>query len=447
MIRNFNKSDEYRKRIHQLIPGGAHTYSKGDDQFPALSPAAFMSGKGARLIDIDGNSYLDTTMGLASISIGHAYDEILEAVKDELNHGVNFQRPSYLELEMAEAFLALVPKHQRVKFAKNGSTVTTAAVKLARAKTGRKLVAFPYDHPFYSYDDWFIGKTTCNAGVPEEISQLSVTFKACDIVSLEQLFAQYPGQIACIITEPEKAACSGNCSCKGRPDEFLKKAIDLCHKNGALFILDEMQTGFRTDFPGSMSRYGLEPDMATWGKGIANGFSFCALTGKADVMDLGAINIPGQEKIFLISTTHGAETHSMRAALKTIEVFKKNDVIGHNHGIGKEVIRQSRELLSELGIQNTVELIPCEWYPHYVFRNKNAEVDLTLKTLVMQEMIKRGVLFQGFFLPCFCHTTEDVAFFIKALRESLGVFTQALEKGTADLLVGEPIRPVFRKYN
>src|SRR5688572_10287010 len=190
---DFTRSKAYSARVHDRIPGGAHTYSKGDDQFPELAPAAIARGKGARVWDIDGNEFLDCSMGLSSVSLGHAYEPVLERVKQELERGVNFQRPSVLELETAERFIGLVPGHDMVKFAKNGSTVTTAAVKLARAKTGRKLVAFPGNHPFYSYDDWFIGTTACSTGVPEEISRLSVTFNACDVESLRALFLRYPG--------------------------------------------------------------------------------------------------------------------------------------------------------------------------------------------------------------------------------------------------------------
>ena len=163
---NLDKSIDYRNKIHSLIPGGAHTYSKGDDQFPLNAPVAIDRGEGAWIWDIDQNKYLDCSMGLTSVSLGHAYSPVIEAVKNELSKGVNFQRPSYIEKEMAEVFLGLIPQHDRIKFSKNGSTVTTAAVKLARAATGRKLVAFPEDHPFYSYDDWFIGKTACSKGVP-----------------------------------------------------------------------------------------------------------------------------------------------------------------------------------------------------------------------------------------------------------------------------------------
>lgn len=311
MTKRYINSELYREKIHDLIPGGAHTYSKGDDQFPEIAPAAIERGKGAWVWDIDGNKFLDCSMGLTSVTLGHAFEPVLQRVREELEKGVNFQRPSVIEKEMAEKFLSLVPQHQMIKFAKNGSIVTTAAVKLARAYTGRKLVAFPGDHPFYSYDDWFIGKTACDKGVPAEIAELSITFKSYDIDSLKQLFATYAGQIACVITEPEK-------NFDGDTSQFLKEAIELAHEHGALFIIDEMITGFKTALPGSITKFNLDVDMATWGKSTANGFSFCALTGKREVMELGSISRKGEEKVFLISTTHGGETHAIGAGLATI---------------------------------------------------------------------------------------------------------------------------------
>jgi glutamate-1-semialdehyde aminotransferase/spore coat polysaccharide biosynthesis protein SpsF (cytidylyltransferase family) len=445
-VTNFANSVLYRSKIHDLIPGGAHTYSKGDDQFPELAPAAIAYGKGSHVWDIDGNEYLDCSMGLTSVSLGHAHGPVLDRVKIELDNGVNFQRPSILEREMAEKFLSLVPGHDMVKFAKNGSIVTTAAVKLARAHTGRKLVAFPGDHPFYSYDDWFIGKTACNLGVPVEIANLSVTFKSCSIDSLRDIFTKYPDQIACVIMEPEKNACGNGCSCSLSVGEFLKQAIDLAHQHGALFIIDEMITGFKTALPGSLVKYGVTPDMATWGKGIANGFSFCALTGTKDVMELGGIRNAGKEKVFLISTTHGGETHSLAAGLATIDEYLKKDVISHLHKIGDSLIQKCKEAISKHDLASYVEVVPCNWMPVFVFRNMKKEICPGMRTFAMQEMIKRGVLFQGAFVPCFSHTLEDVNYLAEALDQTLAEYKRALERGYEAFLIGEPAKPVFRKY-
>lgn len=443
--RNYTKSKAFSARIHQVIPGGAHTYSKGDDQFPQLAPAAIQRGKGAHVWDVDGNRFLDCSMGLTSVSLGHAYESVLGRVRAELENGVNFQRPSVLELETAEKFLSLIPGHDMVKFSKNGSTVTTAAVKLARAKTGRKLVAFPGNHPFYSYDDWFIGTTACNKGVPVETTAHSVTFNACDIRSLRALFARYPGQIACVITEPEKSTCGSDCPCGGKPADFLREAVALAHADGALFILDEMVTGFKTALPGSITHYQIDADMATWGKGIANGFSFCALTGKRSVMELGGIKRRGEEKVFLISTTHGGETHAMAAALATIDVFQRHEVVAHNHALGRKLAEACQEQVRRHHLEACVQVLPCPWMPTFVFRNKDGQASAGLRTLMLQEMIRRGVLFQGVFVPCYSHTAEDVAFFTQALADSLAVYQQALEQGYEAFLVGEPAKPVFRK--
>jgi glutamate-1-semialdehyde aminotransferase len=430
-------SNLYRSKIHNLIPGGAHTYSKGDDQFPLLSPAAISHGKGAYVWDIDDNKFLDCSMGLSSVSLGHAYPTVIDAVRKELEKGVNFQRPSYIEMEMAEKFLSLVPQHDMIKFAKNGSSVTTAAVKLARAFTNRKLIAFPSDHPFYSYDDWFIGKTECNKGVPSEVINLSVTFKSDDLKSLNDLFEKYPNQIAGVISEPEKFS--------PLPKNYLIKAIDLTHKNGAIYILDEMVTGFKTDFPGSIKKYNIKPDIATWGKGIANGFSFCAMTGSKEIMELGGIANTGQEKVFLSSTTHGGETHSIAAAMATINEFEKSNVINHNHNFGNDIISKCNLLINHFKLDSFIEIIGSNWMPVFVFKNSRMEICSGMRTLFMQEMIKNKVLFQGIFVPTLSHNSNELELFLSSFKISLETYLKALNNGFDKYLIGEPTKPVFRK--
>lgn len=440
---NFTNSDKYRKRIHQLIPGGAHTYSKGDDQFPQLAPAAIAHGKGAYVWDIDDNKFLDCSMGLTSVTLGHAFDPIIERVRKELEKGVNFQRPSSIEIEMAEKFLSLVPGHDMIKYSKNGSVVTTAAVKIARAFTGRKLVAFPGDHPFYSYDDWFIGKTPCNAGIPQDIQDLSVTFTSGDINSLKVLFQKYPGQIACVITEPEK---NFDIERGINPKEYLKEIIKLTRDNGAIFILDEMITGFKMDLPGAITKYDLQPDLATWGKSTANGFSFCALTGRKEIMEIGGINRPGKEKVFLISTTHGGETHTIGAGLATIDFYLKNNVINKNHSTGQLIIEETNKLIKTHKLENQIAVSQTPWMPAFAFKDINGKPDAALRTLFMQEMIKNNVLFQGVFVPSYSHDKQECDVFVSGFNNACMIYKSALEEGVSKYLVGEPTRPVFRKF-
>lgn len=437
-ITNFAKSDNYRRKIHDLIPGGAHTYSKGDDQFPLLSPATITHGKGSHVWDPDGNEYIECLGGLASISLGHAYEPVIERVAAELRNGNNFSRPSILEMEIAEKFLANIPDHDMIKFAKNGSVVTTAAVKLARAYTGRKLVARPAEHPFYSYDDWFIGSTDVKSGIPNDISNLTVTFKADDLQSLKELFDKHPGQIACIISEPEKMNVLEK--------DFLKNAIELAHKNGALWIMDEMITGYKTDFPGSMKKYNVLPDMTTWGKGIANGFSFCCLTGKKEVMELGGIRKTGAEKLFLISTTHGGETCSIAAAIATIDEFKKHEVIKHNQAMGQKFIDGSKKIFQSHGLQESIKNLQFNWHASLGYFDKEGNNSFGLRTLFHQEMIKYGVLFQGIFCPHFSHSEKDVDHVLQAMDESCKIYKKGLDEGYEKYLTGDAIKPVFRKY-
>lgn len=437
-ITNFSKSNTYRETIHDLIPGGAHTYSKGDDQFPLLSPAAISHGKGSHVWDLDGNEYIECLSGLASVSLGHAYEPVIERITEELKKGNNFSRPSVIEREIAERFLAMVKVHDMIKFAKNGSVVTTAAVKLARAYTGRNIVARPAEHPFYSYDDWFIGSTDVKSGIPSEGSHLTVTFKADSLESLKELFAKYPNQIACIISEPEKMNVLD--------DNFLKDAIDLAHKNGALWIMDEMITGYKTDFPGSMKKYNVVPDMTTWGKGIANGFSFCCLTGKKEVMELGGLRNKGAEKLFLISTTHGGETSSIAAALATMDEFEKHDVIKHNQDIGQKFIDGSKQIIQNHGLSNSIKNLQFNWHASLGYFDKEGNNSFGLRTLFHQEMIKYGVLFQGIFCPNYSHTEKDVNHILEAMDTACKIYKKGLEEGYENYLVGEPIKPVFRKY-
>ena len=226
----------------------------------------------------------------------------------------------------------------------------------------------------------------------------------------------------------------------------MRQAIDLTHEHGAVFVLDEMITGFKTAWPGSIAKYGLQPDMATWGKGIANGFAFCALTGTKEVMELGGIRATGQEKVFLISTTHGAETHAMAAVLATIDEFGRHNVVAHNHSVGRAVVARCREIVAAAGLSAAIEVLPCEWMVTFLFRNGQGELCPGMRTLMMQEMIARGVLFQGIFVPCLAHSRSDIDRFVDAFRGSLAVYNQALVEGYARHLVGPAAKPVFRKY-
>ena len=256
----------YTRRLQRVIPGGAHTYSKGSDQFPSNAPQIFERVEGVYLFDAEGKKFLDFGMGLRSVLIGYAEEQIDSKAIEYLKKGMNLTRPSLIELEAAELITDLIPSADMVKFTKNGSTAVTAAVKLARAYTGRKKVAICADHPLFSYDDWFIGTTPMSKGVLEEDSNFTKTFKYNDIGSLEKLISENTGEIACVILEPlavdcpsvpqAQGGCCGQSICSraiNSNDTFLHKVQELCNKNGIVFILDEMITGFRWGLAGARS--------------------------------------------------------------------------------------------------------------------------------------------------------------------------------------------------
>jgi len=328
---------------------------------------------------------------------------------------------------------------ERLKYAKNGSNVTTAAVKLSRAYTGRDLVAFPGNHPFYSFDDWFIGRTAVRSGVPETMRQVSVTYNSADPASLEKLFHDHPGQIACVITEPEDTFPN--------PPGVLQEIQAIARRHGAVFILDEMVTGFRAGLPGSYVAQGLTPDMTTWGKAIGNGFSFCALAGKAEIMDLGGIHQQDKPKVFLLSSTHGGEAHTLAAARAVLREYREKDVIGTQHALVVRVAEAMRKSLAAHRLEQTIDLVQVPWRLLLVFRDRDGAVSMPLRTLFLQEMLGHGILFQGVYLPCFTHTDADLAQIALAFDKACAVYAHALEHGTADLLIGDATRPVFRKYN
>jgi glutamate-1-semialdehyde aminotransferase len=378
-------------------------------------------------------------MSLGSVSLGYAYEPVLAAVRTQLDLGAAFPRPAAIEMEFAREFLSEMPGADRVKFAKNGSSITTAAVKLARASTGRDLVAFPKNHPFYSFDDWFIGTTPCSGGVPQAVANLSLTYDSNQPDTLRRLFRDHPGKIACVISEP--------CDLVPASPDLLREVVQIAHSSDAVFIADEMLSGYRAGWPGACQRFGITPDLTTWGKAIGNGFSFCALTGKAEIMDLGGIQQRTAPRVFLISTTHGGEAHAIAAARAVLHAYKTLDVLGHQQRIVFSVAAGLKKAILESQLGDYVTVHVSEWRLFVACKDERGNDSLPFRTLLIQEMIRRGVLFQGAFFPCYSHTAQDVEQIVDAFTQSCAIYRSALTQGVSQFLIGDPIRPVFRKYN
>jgi glutamate-1-semialdehyde 2,1-aminomutase len=447
--------DSYSKALHRAIPGGAHTYSRGDDQFPYNAPSILERGEGAYVFDPHGNKYLDYGMGLRSVNIGYGNKEIADACYDEIIKGNNLTRASLTELHAAQLLIDLIPSVEMVKFAKHGSTVTSAAVKLARAYTNRKYIAVPYEQPFFSFDDWFIGSTVMNKGVLTETSNFTLKFHYNDIDSLNELFVKYKGQIAGVMLEPASnlKPCHDSCefeslcnTCEYNKENFLQKVQKSCASEGALFILDEMITGFRWHIQGAQTYFNVQPDLCTFGKAMANGQAVSAVGGRSEIMKLGGILEEGSERIFLTSTTHGAEMSALGAFIKTVEIMKKEDAIGHYWNYGKQLISGMNLLSAEYELQDYfyVEGYPCS--PNYVTKDKEGNISLAFRTLFAQSMLDMQVLMPYIALSC-SHQEEELKITLSAVRYALGIYKNALEDGYEAYLKSDIIKPVFRKYN
>lgn len=427
-----------RQRAQALIPAGAHTYSKGDDQFPANAPAFIVRGAGARCWDVDGREYVDWGMGLRSVILGHAYQPVVDAAAAQLALGANFTRPSPLESQLAERLVGLIPAAEMVKLAKNGSDVTSGAVRLARAFTGRDYIARCASNPFLSFGDWFIGSTVVSAGIPEGVRAFTLQFDYNNLGSLERLFDEHPGKIACVVMEPATT--------EHPAPGYLEAVKRLTHHHGAVLVFDEMITGFRWHLRGAQHYYGVTPDMATFGKALGNGFSVSALVGRRDIMERGGLS-HAHPRVFLLSATHGGETHALAAALATLDELETRAVCEHIWSVGELLQREFEALARELGIHEHIALtgLPCSLA--VTTRDHDGQPSLDYRALFLQETIARGVLMPWLAIS-HSHRQSEIDQTLDACRHALAVYRRALEaRSVRPLLVGPAVKPVFRPFN
>jgi glutamate-1-semialdehyde 2,1-aminomutase len=428
--------ERHRERARRVIPGGCHTYAKGDDQFPRQAPAFIARGEGCHVWDLDGRRYIEYGMGLRAVTLGHAFAPVVEAAARELPNGVNFSRPSPLEVECAELLQSLIPSAEMVKFCKDGSHAVDGAVRLARACTGRDLVAFCADHPFFSTSDWFIGATDMSAGIPEATRNLVVKFRYNDLAGLEALFAEHEGRIACVMMEAART--------EEPAPGYLEGVKSLAHANGALLVFDEMITGFRWHLQGAQHVYGVSPDLCAFGKGMANGFSVSALAGRRELMERGGID-HDRERVFLLSTTHGAETHALAAAVATMRYYREHPVIETLYARGERLRRGMEAAIEANGLVGFVGLMSRDCNLIFFTRDAERRPSQPFRTLFMQELAKRGVLAPSFVVS-YSHGEEDIDATVAAAAEALIVYRRALDEGVERLLEGPSVKPVSRRF-
>jgi glutamate-1-semialdehyde 2,1-aminomutase len=432
--RSWTASRVASARLSDVVPGGAHTYARGEDQYPAGMAPIIVRGHGSHVVDVDGHEYVEYGSGLRSVSLGHAHPGVVEAAVRAMRAGTSFVRPSVLELEAAESLLSLLPRAEMVKFTKNGSDATTAAVRLARAVTGRDVVAVCRDQPFFSTDDWFVGGTAMSAGIPAAVRELTVSFPFDDLDGLTAVLDRHDDRVACIVLE-------GAASTEPSPG-YLGAVRLLCDERGILLVLDEMITGFRWANGGAQEVYDVEPDLSTFGKALGNGLAISALAGKRRYMQRGGYD-HGEDRVFLLSSTHGAETSGLAAAIAVIAAYREGPVIETMYARGARLRAGVQEAASAAGVSEHVQVLGRDCNLVYATLDADGQRSQPFRTLFLQELLRRGVLAPSFVVGA-AHTEVDIDATVAAVHEACLVYRRALTEGVDRHLEGRPVRPVFR---
>ena len=419
-------NDWYRRALPLMTPV-TQTLAKGPGQYVnGVAPKYLLKGRGAHVWDVDGNEYIDYNMAIGPLSLGYTYPRVDEAIVAQLKDGITFSMIHPLEVELAELIHRVIPNAESIRISKTGADVTSAAVRVARAYTGRnKVLCCGY----HGWHDWYIGVTSRNSGIPAAVKDLSATFEYND---LESVRAGLDEDTACVILEPFVFEAPRN--------NFLRELKALCEANGTLLIFDEMWTGFRIAVGGAQEYFGVAPDLACYSKAFANGMPISLLTGRRVIMEMF------EEEVFFF-TTFGGEALSLAAAVATINEMLDKDVPAYLASKGRVLKEGYNALARELGIDGFTR---CSGYDcrTLVGFDASAGNPLELKSYVQQEMIKRGILWSGFHNMSFSHTDEDVAYTLKAYREVLGLLKEAVDAGdVAARLRGKPVEAVFRKVS
>ncbi len=427
MSERYRCSEEMLERALKVIPLGAQTFSKSRTHYPAgVSPVFIQRGLGSHVWDVDGHEYVDFINSLAAITLGHNDPDVTIAVKNQLEEGTIFSLSHPIEVMVAEKIVEMVPCAQTVRFGKNGSDATAGAVRLARAFTKRDHIAVC---GYHGWQDWYIGSTARNLGVPEVTQSLTHKFVYNDINSLAKIFADYPGQVAGVILEPMNTSFPQH--------DFLAEVKALTHKHGAVLIFDEMVTGFRFANGGAQELFGVTPDLATFGKGLANGYPVSAVAGRADIMKL-------MEEIFF-SFTFGGETLSLAAAYATLTKLQRLPVLETIKQQGEKLLIGVQQMIAKHDVSSIFSLAGHPSWSFLLMKDLSTDGTLPVKTLFLQEIFKRNILAAGTHVMSYAHTDLDIALLIKAYDEIFPMIKNAIEEKTLDqILICKPLRPLFQ---
>lgn len=422
----YPKSQHLLARAEETIPLASQTFSKSYAQFPqGASPVFLDRGAGGRVWDIDGNEYVDLICGLLPVLLGYCDPEVDGAIKSQLAKGISFSLPTRLEMELAERLVDIVPCAEGVRFGKGGSDATGAAIRIARAATGRERIA---TCGYHGWHDWYVGATVRNKGIPGAVSELTHRFTYNDLGSLTKLLARYEGEFAAVILEPMSAEHPAT--------GFLDGVCGAARAHGAVCIFDEVVTGFRYHLGGAQALFGVTPDLACFGKGMGNGMPISAVVGTKDLMN--------EMKDIFVSSTFGGEALSLAASIAVIDKLKAEPVIETIWETGTTIRSRIDTLIESSGLGDVISfggLAP--WHILAINEHPNA-TKAVIKTHLLRVLIREGVLLGGSHNICYAHNEADVEKVVEAYAIALGSLAHELkETGLEDRLDIPPIQPVF----
>ena len=421
------KSREWLERSKKVIPGCAQTFSKGYTQYVEGAAPLFLEyGKGCRVWDVDGNEYIDYVQGLLPNILGYANEEVNRAAADQLTKGHSFSLPHPLEVELAERLTRLIPCAEMVRFGKNGSDATSGAVRASRAFTGRERVACC---GYHGWQDWYIGSTTRNAGVPTAVRELTHPFVYNDLASLENVLGGHPGEFAAVILEPFNFV-------EPAP-RFLHGVKDLARQHEAVLIFDEICSGFHFGLGGAQKMFGVTPDLACFGKAMGNGFPIACVVGRAEIMRVF-------EEIFF-SFTFGGEIASMAAAMKVLDILEHTDALARIEGNGRTLQEGLKALAKEAGLADRIDAVGRPQWSLLKFRNADGSDSVVLKNLFQQEAVKRGILLLATHNMTAAHDAAAIDQTLQAYAEVVKTLAGWLSDANPErFLEGKMAQPVFR---
>jgi len=423
--KKFRNSYKLYEKSKKYIPLASQTFSKSSMNFVfGASPLFISKGKGALTWDVDNNKFIDYVLGLLPIILGHCDPDVNKSIKHQLKNGISFSLSNQLELELAKLLSKIIPCAENIRFAKNGSDVTTAAIRLARAVTGKERIA---TCGYHGWHDWYIGSTTRNLGVPQNEIKLTSKFDYNDISSLEKILSKHKDEFAAVILEP--------CINIEPKFNFLRDLRKICNDKKIILIFDEIVTGFRIDLGGAQNYYNVIPDLACFGKAMGNGMPISALVGKKKYMKK-------IEDIFFSGTFSG-ETLSLIASITTIQKIIKKNVPKKINQTGKILSKEINKLITNLSLEDYIHIGGPNWKP--IIEIKTFKEKILYTSLLKQEFIKQGLLMSSGINLCLSHADEkiigDTIKKWSVILKNIKLYTKS--DNPKKFLEGDLVKPIF----